>query len=491
MATIQFLAGNPKRGKKAKKKAVKKVASKAPKKAVKKGKRKPMSQADRKAFAERMAKARGLKSKKTAPKKRVAKKASRKIAKKRNPQYFVYSQDKKGAKSPKIANGSVVMPTAREASLIRKEYQKALKSAQHPNASDKVIAELRKWRAEMDKSKELIRKGLDEQKSMLKKGFKKIDSERQEDPELAQIEKRISASKKQSDTAKKANLTKLLQAKERMAKARKAKKNKPKKKTAKKSAKKSQQGEDTVAKRRKARKSKVAKKKVTSKKVAKKVVSKKRKGGKKKTAKRSKRRTVKFHLRGKNSKSLGIRIFKNPNFEAVLGIAPAELTGLAIGGFSYGAVNDLAKRYLPQSVAKIIAKAGPVSGAVVPAGLGILLLAVSKKYLAGKSYAKHVDQFAKGVIASAVVATGASLYEIAGQKHLQQLIAPKGAQPLAGYEDDFGAVQDEEFGAIAHDEFGDVEDFGAVQDDEFGDVEEMEGELNEWGEAEHDSDSTY
>lgn len=473
MATIQFLAGNPRKGKKAKKKAVKKVA--------KKGKRKPMSAADRKAFAERMAKARGVKGKKKVAKK-VTKKASRKITKKKNPRVNVYA-DKKG----KAIYGQTVSPTAREAILIRKQYDQALKNAQRPQASNRDVEELRKWKKMMDDAKEDIKAQLDEVKKLAKKGIKKVRVETQEDSELKTVEGRLKANWKAKDLAKKKAFSESL--KKKQAKAVKKKAKKAKKKVAKKTVKKSQQGEKIVAKRRKKASKKASRKvvrKPVSKKVSKKKVSKKkasRKGkGKKKASRRGKRPM--FSFKGSIRKL-------NPSVEAITGLAPAELAGLAAGGFSYGAINDLAKRYLPQSVAKVIAKAGPVSGAVVPAALGLAILAVSKKYLSGKSYQKHVEQFAKGIVASSVVAAGASLYEIAGQPQLQKLIAPKGVAPLAGYEDEIGAIAHDEFGAVADDEFGDVDDFGAVSDDEFGDAEEFEGELNEWNESENDSDSTY
>ena len=162
----------------------------------------------------------------------------------------------------------------------------------------------------------------------------------------------------------------------------------------------------------------------------------------------------------------------NPSISSLTGQSNnMAVAGLAIGGFSYNLFNDLGKRYLPSKVMEYIAMVGPVSGAVIPSAVAGLVLYASSKYPQNKML-KHASGIAKGVIASAVVIAGASVYQVVAQAPVKKFIGLSGDE-MYGYDEsmygqsdiEFSGQADYEFSGQAMSEFsGDEDEFG---EDEF------------------------
>lgn len=448
MATIQFLAGNPKKGSAKKSKAVKKVAKKASKKAP--------SAAQLKARANFVkmvrAKAKASKSsKKAAPKKKAVKKV---IKKKRNPQRFMFVKDKK-------EQAGIWFPTVAE----RVRSEKALKNTAKkvkgasPAKSREYLAKIKVLQANVEKEKAKVREGLAEKKALLAKDYIQFDHETKKEADQEAYEKSVIKSRKGSEDIKKAKFAK---------KAAKKGIRRKKIKAAKK-AKQTKQGVSPVAKKKaKKKSSKKVAKKVSPKKAVKKASPKRaKKASRKPSKKRSKKRGSKtFTLIGKG------KIKSNPSIAGITGQSDnMAVAGLAIGGFSYNLFNDLGKRYLPASVMNVIAMAGPVSGAVIPSAVAGAILLLASKYPKNKALEKAAG-IAKGVIASAVVIAGASVYQVVAQPMVKKAIGLNGYDEadMLGY-DDMSGQADSEFSGQSDSEFSGQADLEFAGDDEFGEDE--------------------
>jgi hypothetical protein len=405
-----------------------------------------------------------------AGKKKAARKAGKKAVKK-NPQTVVYSKKVmsgkgKKKKSKKVEVRGKTYPTANEMTLAITRLAQA----------NKQLASIKKGKGSLQKSMELTAKVASQNEKI--KSLKKEIANRYVEKDGRKIPRELLAMKKQGfgvDRIEKSEDydTKLhADEKNRISQSASEKRNKKRSKKQKrnKTAKKAnkQQGVLTVAKKKKAAKKAGKKARKSVKKSApKKVVARRKKARKsvskaapkkarsRKKARKGGNRKQVIHLRGK--KSVMVKVLKNPSVKGLTGQdSMMELAGLAIGGAGYNLFNDLGKKYLPASVANIIAKAGPVSGAVIPTLVGFGLLK-----LAEKKGMKKTQGIAKGIIAAAIVAVGASIYEVAARKYVVGGTLPA---PMKGYDDeDMGQVSYDDFGATSQDDFGAVssEDFGS------------------------------
>jgi len=334
------------------------------------------------------------------------------------------SQSSKKAFLARMAKGKANAKRNPSSSLMER-----LKDLKTKNAEFKTIG------AKAKKAKKAIVK-----KAAVKKPIKK----------KAKAKKAIAGAKVKKASAKK-NKPVNKQGASVMAKKKKAAKKsaprKARKKVAKKAVKK-------VVKRRKAKKA------VSKKKAVRKVARKPRKKARKSARKSFKAKGIKKVTLTVNPRKRR-KIRRNPSsyssaIKNWLGQdSVMEVAGLAIGGVGYNLFNDLGKKYLPANIANMIAKAGPLSGAIIPTLIGIGLLK-----LAQKQKIKQLEGVAKGIIASAIVAAGASIYEVTAK---DMIVGPSALpSPLKGYHDYMGAIANDEFGAMVDDEFG------AMVEDDFG-----------------------
>jgi hypothetical protein len=452
MATIQFLAGNPKSG--AKKKAVKKSKSK----------RSPAQKANDKRLG-MMAKARFAKkpSKKVSKKKASKKVAPKKGSKKRNPQSYLYNMNNMEFKG-------MTFPTRQDIARTLAAKSQAIKAKKGASAKDqsKLVDEIRKLTLLAAKQQREIKQGLDEKKEILSMGGK--DKQHFEE-NAGYIDDRKSidkAKKKAFDAATKAKGALTAAKKAAIAKAKLEKIKKAK------IAQQTKQGVYKVAKKKSASK-KVSKKKATkkrSKKDKKTVVVVAKKPSRKKASKKSsKKGGKKSNPRRKHKKIFSMKKRSNPSISSITGQSDnMAVAGLAIGGFSYNLFNDLGKRYLPSKVMEYIAMVGPVSGAVIPSAVAGLVLWASSKYPQNKAL-KHASNIAKGVIASAVVIAGASVYQVVAQAPVKKFIGLSGDESMYG-EEMYGQ-SDSEFSGQADSEFSGqaISEFSGDDEDEFGEDE--------------------
>lgn len=458
MATIQFLAGNPKKGSAKKSKAVKKVAKKASKKAP--------SAAQLKARANFVkmvrAKAKASKaSKKSAPKKAIKKAMPKKkvhkksMKKKNNPQRFMFGNSTKVG--PKEKSG-MWFPTVAEINRDVSSLKNASKKIKNGGGTVADAEKIKILQAKIAAQKSDVKKALAEKKALLDSKYLQIDHQTKKEADQEAYEEGSKKSKLGVTKASKAKY------------AKKAAKKGIRRKTIKKAkkAKQTKQGVFTVAKKKaKKKSSKKASKKVVAKKAAPK---KRRKSSKKVSKKKSspKRRKAK---KKPYSISLRGKIKGNPSFAGLTGQSDnMAVAGLAIGGFSYNLFNDLGKRYLPSKVMEYIAMAGPVSGAVIPSAVAGLVLYAASKYPQNKML-KHASGIAKGVIASAVVIAGASVYQVVAQPMVKKTIGLAGDE-MYGYEEDMSGQSDIEFSGQSDSEFSGQSDSSFSGDeDEFGEDE--------------------
>jgi hypothetical protein len=456
MATIQFLAGNPKKGS-AKKKTVKKVAKKASKKAP------TAAQLKARANFVKMvrAKAKASKaSKKVAPKKAIKKAAPKKahkkaMKKKNNPQRFMFGNSTKVG--PKEKSG-MWFPTVAEINRDTKSLKNASKVIKNGGGTVADAEKIKILQAKIASQKSDVKKALAEKKALLDSKYLQIDHQTKKEADQEAYEEGAKKSKLGVTKASKAKY------------AKKAAKKGIRRKTIKKAkkAKQTKQGVFTVAKKKAKKKSS---KKVSKKVVAKKAAPKRRKSSKKVSKKKSspkrkaKKRTKTWSLTGK------IKTKGNPSIAGLTGQSDnMAVAGLAIGGFSYNLFNDLGKRYLPSKVMEYIAMAGPVSGAVIPSAVAGLVLFAASKYPQNKML-KHASGIAKGVIASAVVIAGASVYQVVAQPMVKKTIGLAGDE-MYGYEDDMSGQADIEFSGQSDSEFSGQSDSSFSGDeDEFGEDE--------------------
>jgi hypothetical protein len=469
MATIQFLAGNPKSGKpkKAIKKAGRSPAQKAndkrlgmmakarhakgpkkpsAKKSVKKTGRKPMSASAKKAFVARMSAARG-----------IAKKSVKKGSKKSNPQSYKYKfegNEFRGMTFPTRQDIAQTLEAKKKVIASKKSLPKGSKK------QDALVKEIRDLTLLASKQQRELKQGLDENAYIRKSGGTASDH--------VEDSAKYESSRKSSDIAKKkayAAASSAAGAARKVAK-KKLEDAKIKKSLAAKKAQQTKQGVFKVAKKK-------ARKKV-AKKVTKKVTAKKaspKKARKKASKKSSKKGAKKANPRKKKRSFFSFKKKSNPSISSVTGQSDnMAVAGLAIGGFSYNLFNDLGKRYLPSKVMEYIAMAGPVSGAVIPSAVAGLVLWASSKYPQNKAL-KHASGIAKGVIASAVVIAGASVYQVVAQAPVKKFIGLSGDESMYGEEMygqsdiEFSGQADSEFSGQAMSEFsGDEDEFG---EDEF------------------------
>lgn len=112
----------------------------------------------------------------------------------------------------------------------------------------------------------------------------------------------------------------------------------------------------------------------------------------------------------------------------------AEAIGLAAGGMAHSGVNDLLVRYYPEMAAKIQARFGGFAGVVGPLAAGLVLGLANRT---GKSGVRS-DMLAminKGIIGSAVVGMGATLYEATIAKKArayQEMVADETTDDMSG-----------------------------------------------------------
>lgn len=395
---------------------------------------------------------------KANPKKKHHKKKSG--HKKKNPQYATM---KKGD-SVKVVQQ---IPTASEINFMKQTIADASKAGQ----SKAVIAQLKK---DLKNAMADVKSATSEIKKLKAEGYKMAGLTKEDAVKYdsAKTAKKVAKHRqKAASSLKKKRL-------EALKKARAAKKSKMKSKTKTKKS----QGVKVMAKKRKSKK---AHKKSVVKSYKKKAS--KRKGKKKYSKKKGSKVSVKVK-RAKNKKSAVIRVRSNPmiggaalnsKLKSHIAHDVAEVSGLLVGGAMYSAVNDLAAKYLPANVTAILAKAGPVSGAVLPLALGVL----------GHKFVKNdiVKSISKGLIGSAVVSIGVSLYNltlkgmVTGESMSGVNYTPMGSSEYS--KADFGRV---EYTPMSGSEYSHA-DFGAVKYTPMGASEYSNADFggdDDWSEAE-------
>jgi hypothetical protein len=457
MATIQFLAGNPKQGKAKKSKSVKKAHKKAPSAAQLKARANFIKMVKAKSKAAKAAK---KVSPKKAVKKVAHKKAHKKVMKKKvksNPQYFKFQKGKE-------SQDGVMFPTSAEMIRRKSSFKKLIdaKKKAPKKAQGEFVSKIKEVASDLARKKKEIQSGLLEKKMLQSKGWKKTDMVTVKDAEQEAYEAEAMKKSKRKDKAGKKKVAKMNE-KKHVSRVKKEILDRQ----AILKAKQQKQGVLPVAKKK--AKKKVSKRK-SSKKVSKRKVAKKvsKKPMKKKARKSSKKKSRSFTLIGKG------RIKSNPSIAGLTGQSDnMAVAGLAIGGFSYNLFNDLGKKYLPASVMNVVAMAGPVSGAVIPSAVAGLALFIAHKYPQNKALQK-VSQVAKGILASAVVIASASAYQVIAQPMVKKAIGLAGDEELYGIGyDDMSGQSDAAFSGQSDAAFSGEADmaFSGDEEDEFGDDE--------------------